>query len=271
MADDTQLVPVTPTAIETRGAEKPSMLQAVMAAALNPDLDPERIKAFLDVAREMDQDEKKQQFYAAFAAAKAQISAIRIMKNGEIVYPGKNGGPASVIKFIKHDDISRAIKPILAEHGLTATYSSEMLPNAPKVVTVMTVIHHNGYSREWRSIPMPLVDSGGGKNDVQGAGSISTYGRRFVTVAAFDIVAEDADDDGNLGKTAKPITQDQADDIRTILDALDEKQPGKKASFLKWANMQYRVENVSDILAGDQHADILDKLSAAQKQLGLKK
>jgi len=35
--------------------------------------------------------------------------------------------------------------------------------------------------------------------------------------------------------------------------------------------MQYRVENVSDILAGDQHADILDKLSAAQKQLGLKK
>lgn len=271
MPEDNQLVPVTPTAIETRGAEKPSMLQAVMAAAMNPDLDPERLERFLSMARELENDKNKQEFHAAFAAAQSQISAIRIMKNGEIVYPGKNGGPASVIKFIKHDDISRAIKPILAEHGLTATYSSEMLPNAPKVVTVMTVIHHNGYSREWRSIPMPLVDSGGGKNDVQGAGSISTYGRRFVTVAAFDIVAEDSDDDGNLGKTAKQITQDQADTIADILHEIEQRQAGQSAAFSKWIKQQFRVDTVGQLLQGDQHTEVMAKLDKKQREMGLKK
>lgn len=271
MPEDNQLVPAPPTDVATRGAEKPSMLQTVMAAAMNPDLDPERLERFLSMARELENDKNKQEFHAAFAAAQSQISAIRIMKNGEIVYPGKNGGPASVIKFIKHDDISRAIKPILAEHGLTATYSSEMLPNAPKVVTVMTVIHHNGYSREWRSIPMPLVDSGGGKNDVQGAGSISTYGRRFVTVAAFDIVAEDADDDGNLGKTAKAITQEQADTIADILHELDQRQSGSAALFSKWIKQQFRVDTVGQLLQGDQHAEVMAKLDKKQREMGLKK
>lgn len=271
MGDDTQLMTVAPSAIAAREAEKPSMLQAVMAAAMNPDLDPERIKAFLDMAREMDQDEKRQQFYAAFAAAKAQISAFRIMKNGEIVYPGKNGGPASVVKFIKHDDINRAVTPILAEHGLTTTYSSEILATAPKVVTVMTVIHHNGYSREWRSIPMPLVDSGGGKNDVQGAGSISTYGRRFVTVAAFDIVAEDSDDDGNLGKAAQPITQDQADTIADILHEIEQRQKGSTAQFSRWIKQQFKVDAVGQLLQGDQHAEVMEKLDKKQREMGIKR
>jgi hypothetical protein len=261
---DAELVAVAPAA-------KPSMIQAVMAAAMNPDLDPDRIKAFLDMAREMDQDEKKQQFNAAFAAAHAQISSIHIAKNGEIIYPGKNNGPASVIKFIKHDDISRVIKPILAEHGLTATYSSEILVTPPKAVTVMTIIHSNGHSREWRSIPMPLVDSGGGKNDVQGSGSISTYGRRYVTIAAFDIVAEDADDDGNKGRLSQAITQEQADGIRDILNALEQHQKGSATAFNRWINQQFKVESVDQLLQGDQYEEVIYKLDTKQRSAGLKR
>lgn len=267
---NTQLELAQPTqAVAT--AEKPNMLAAVMAAAMNPDLDPERIKAFLDMAREMDQEQKRQEFNRAFAAAHSEISQIHIKKNGEIVYPGKGGGGASVIKFIKHDDISKAIKPVLAAHGLTASYSSEMVQGAPKVVTVMTIIHANGHSREWRSIPMPMVDSGGGKNDVQGAGSVSTYGRRFVTVAAFDIVAEDADDDGNLGRTTPNITEDQADTIRDILSALEDRQSGKAAAFMKWIGQQFKVSTVGELKQGAQHAEVMAKLEAAQKAAGLKR
>jgi len=250
MGDDTQLMTVAPTAIAAREAEKPSMLQAVMAAAMNPDLDPERIKAFLDMA---------------------EISAIRIMKNGEIVYPGKNGGPASIIKFIKHGDISRLIKPILAQYGLTNTYSSETLQAPPKAITVMTLMHKNGYSKEWKSIPLPMVDSGGGKNDVQGAGSISTYGRRYVTIDAFDIVAEDSDDDGNLGKAAQPITQDQADTIADILHEIEQRQKGSTAQFSRWIKQQFKVDAVGQLLQGDQHAEVMDKLDKKQREMGIKR
>lgn len=272
MGDDTQLMTVAPTAIAAREAEKPSMLQAVMAAAMNPDLDPDRIEKFLAMGMELEKDKRAQEFNAAFAAAHSQISAMRITKAGEIIYPGKNGGKASVIKFIRHDDISRIIKPILAENGLTATYSSEILATPPKAVTVMTIIHRNGHSREWRSIPMPLVDSGGGKNDVQGAGSISTYGRRYVTVTAFDIVADGDDNDGNLNATqAQPITQDQADTIADILHEIEQRQKGSTAQFSRWIKQQFRVDTVGQLLQGDQHAEVMDKLDKKQREMGIKR
>jgi len=271
MSSETAIEKAAPQAVAAQQSGQPSMLQAVMAAALNPSLDPERVKAFLDMAREMDQDEKRQQFNIAFAAAYNQISQIKIAKNGEIHYPGKNGGAGSVIKFIRHDDISRVIKPVLAEHGLTATYSAELITTPPKAVMVMTIMHVNGYSKEWRSIPLPLVDSGGGKNDVQGAGSVSTYGRRYVIIPAFDIVAEDADDDGNLGKAAKAITEQQADTILDILHELDRRQPGSAALFAKWIKQQFRVESVNQLLQGDQHAEVMDKLDKKQREMGIKR
>jgi len=269
---ETQLATVQPAAMTAPEGKQPSMLQAVMQAAMNPDLDPERVEKFLAMGMQLEADKRAQEFAAAFAAASLQISAIKITKAGEITYQGKNGAPSSVIKFIKHDDISRVIKPILAEHGLVATYSAEILPNPPKAVTVMTVMHRNGHSREWRSIPMPLVDSGGGKNDVQGAGSISTYGRRFVTVAAFDIVAEGDDNDGNLNATqAHPITQDQADTIANILHELNNREPGSSNKFNNWIRQQFRVESVGQLLQGDQYQEVMAKLNEKQRAAGMKR
>lgn len=265
------IVKAAPQQIAVAPAGQSSMLQAVMAAAMNPELDPERVEKFLNMARELDQDQKRQEFNAAFAAAYGEISLIKIHKNGQIIYEGKNGKRDSVVTFIKHEDISHVVKPILAEHGLVNTYSSELIATPPKAVTVMTIMHRNGYSKDWRSIPLPLVDSGGGKNDVQGAGSVSTYGRRYVTVAAFDIVAEGADDDGNLGKGSQTITEEQAIKIDEILSALNDKVSGKRAGFMNWVKQQFRVDKVSELLQGPQLEEVMAKLDAAQRQAGLKK
>lgn len=267
-----EIIKAEPVALEAaQPSQQPSMLHAVMAAATNPALDPERLEKFLAMAKELETDQHRREFNAAFAAAHNEISQIKILKNGEIHYPGKNGGAGSVIKFIKHDDLSRVIKPILAAHGLTATYSAEVLPAPPKLVTVMTIVHANGYSREWRSVPLPMVDSGGGKNDVQGAGSASTYGRRYVTVQAFDIVAEDADDDGNQGKAAQPITEDQALKIDDILTALSDKDQRSRAHFMKLIKAQFGAEKLGDLKQGPQLEEVMAKLDEAQKRLGLKR
>ncbi len=252
--------------------EKPSMLQAVMQAAMNPNLDPDRIEKFLNMARDLEQDQKRQEFLAAFAAAHREISQIKILKNGEIIYPPTAKSPSgSVVKFIKHDDISRAIKPVMVANGLTATYSSEVIETPPKTVVVMTIIHANGYSRDWRSVPMPTVDSGGGKNDVQGAVSVSTYGRRSVTIQAFDIVAEGADDDGNLGRGAPVVTNEQAQTIDDILSALDHRNSGRRAQFMTWVEKQFRVSKIYDLQQGAQFEEVMSKLDAAQKRDGIKK
>lgn len=258
---------ISPTSTELSvREEKPSMLQAVMQASMNPDLDPARLREFLKMGRELEEDERKQEFNRAFHSAYNEISQIRITKAGEIVYPGK-----ASIKFIRHEDLSRAIKPVLAAHNLTATYSAEIIATPPKTVMVMTIMHCNGYSREWRSIPLPMIDSGGGKNDVQGAGSVSAYGRRYVIIPAFDIVAENADDDGNLGRAAKPLTAEQAQTVDDILEALEDRQPGKRAAFMKWIAQQFKVAKIAELQQGQQLSEVMARLDSAQRQAGLKK
>ena len=251
--------------------DKPSMLQAVMAAAMNPDLDPERIERFLNMARELERDQKQQEFNVAFKAAYDVISKIRIAKNGEIHYPGKGGGAGSKVTFIKHDDLSRAIKPVLSDNGLVATYSAKFVPVPPKTIMVMKIRHTNGISEEFESIALPVIDSSGGKNDVQGAGSVSTYGRRYVIIPAFDIVAEGADDYGNLGRAAQPISEEQALMIEDILSALEEHTKGKRKAFLKWIGEQFKAQKVSDLRQGAQLDEVMAKLDLAQRQAGLKR
>lgn len=265
------VVQATETAIApVQQQTPPSMFQAVMAAAMNPALDPDRIKAFLEMAREIELEQKQQEFNRAFAAAHRVISRTRILKNGEIVYPGKAGKPDSVIRFAKHEDLSRVIKPALEENGLVATFTAEFIATPPKSVVVMVLLHQNGISREWRSVPFPMVDSGGGKNDMQGSGSVSTYGRRYVIMPAFDIVAEGADDDGSLGASNPLITDEQALGIEDILSALEDRQNGKRAAFLKWIAAQFKVEKISDLKQGEQLDEVRKRLDAALKQAGLK-
>lgn len=268
----TELVKAEAVAPEVaQPTQQPTMLQVVMAAAGDPNTDADKLERLLNIGLTLEEEKRKQEFNRAFHAAYSEISQIRITKNGTILYEGRNGKADSKIKFVKHDDLSRAIKPVLTKHGLTQTFSAEIVQQPPKTVVVLTIMHVNGYSKDWRSVPMPMVDSGGGKNDVQGAGSISTYGRRFAIMEAFDIVAEDADDNGSLGAGAQLITQDQGDKITDILDALEDKRPGQKAAFMKWLAAQFKVEKIADLRQGQQLDEVMAALDAAQRKAGIKR
>lgn len=268
----TDIIKAESAALEVSApTQQPTMLQVVMAAAGDPNTDADKLEKLLNIGLILEDEKRKQEFNRAFHAAYSELTDIKILKNGEIVYPGKNGKPDSVVKFPKHSDLAKIIKPVLVKHGLTASYTAEIIPSPAKTVMVMDLNHVNGYSKQFRSVPLPMVDSGGGKNDVQGAGSVSTYGRRYAIIPAFDIVCEDADDDGNLGKATPPITQEQADKIDDILTALNDKEPGKRTAFIKWIGAQFKVEKISELRQGDQLAEVMAKLDAAQRQAGIKR
>ncbi len=242
-----------------------------MAAINNPDLDPARLREFLEIGRELENERRKQEFGQAFAAAYRVISKIKILKNGAIVYEAKPGKAAPApIKFIKHEDLSRVIKPVLAEHNLTATYSSEYIASPAKTIMVMEIIHDNGYSKFWRSVPFPMVDSGGGKSEAQGAASSGTYGRRYVIIPAFDIVAEDADDDGSGKGVAEYITQDEAQKITDILEEAENRKAGQRNRAMGWIQKQFRVQLISELHQGEQLGQVMKELDAMQVRLGMK-
>lgn len=251
----------------------------ILAAAAESGRDPATVREMYAFAKEVMQDQNRQEWTRSFVAAKMELDGLKIRKNGAIVYEGKGGKQDSVVKFMQYDDIAEAVKPILRKHNLVAAYDYEFSQSPPKTVCVMKLMHVNGHVELFRSPPLPMVDSGGGKNEVQGAGSVGTYGRRYVVCPTFDIVAEGEDDDGNLGrKQPGPITDEQLETINNIVttcddknpaDPTDPKKPGFRKLFTQWLVQELKVQNVRDIRQGKQLTAVMTKLSEKQKALGL--
>ena len=255
--------------IEPQPAQS-SMLQAVLQAMRDPAIDPERLEKFLAIGRTLEADQARRDYIEAFMGAKEALREIKINKRGRIVYEPKGGKPGGVIKFMKYDDIARAIKPVLARHGLDASYSFEYVQNPPKVIAVMRVIHRAGHFEEFRSVPLPMVDSSGGKNDVQGAGSISAYGRRYVVCPAFDIVAEDEDDNGTGHSAPVPITQDQIDRLTDVIQECQNRESGFENRFHKWMQSEFEIDAIGKLYQGYQYDAVITKLKEKCQALGVK-
>ncbi len=242
----------------------------LIAAAAQPGRDPATVREMYAFAKEVMLDQKKEQWAQSFFAAKSELDGIKIRKNGAIVYEGKNGKEDSVIKFLKYDDIAEVIKPTLRKHNLVAAYDYETILTPPKTVCVMKLMHANGHIETFRSPPLPMVDSGGGKNDVQGAGSVGTYGRRYVVCPTFDIVAEGEDDDGNMGRQQpQPITDGEIETITNIVQACEDRNPGFRRLFTSWMVKELKVQEVKQIRQGNQLKAVMTKLHEKQKALGL--
>jgi len=270
MSDEAKELTHAPAGAILRTDEPQDMLQIVMRAAQDPTIDPARLKEFLEIGRQLQADKAKQQWAMAFRAAKDELDGVRITKRGQIVYEGKNGKQDSVIKFLRYDDIAEAVKPILRKHQLTASYTYRNETTPPKTVCVLTLLHSAGHSETFESVPLPMIDSGGGKSDVQGAGSVMTYGRRYAIQGAFDIVAENQDDDGAMGRDQpQPITEQELETITNIVQVCDDKNPGFRNLFTRWMVKELKTENVKDLRQGAQLKSVMTKLSEKMKALGL--
>lgn len=254
----------------TAADRPPTMLETVMQAVQNPNIDPARLREFLAIGRELELEKKKNEWSTAFAAAKRELDGVSINKRGVIVYEAKAGKAESRIPFMRYDDIAEAVKRVLRDHGLIVSYTYRTEPTPPKTICVMTILHDNGHSQTFESVPMPMIDQGGGKSDIQGAGSVMTYGRRYVICAAFDIVAEGEDNDGS-GKTKNdPITDQELTTIQNIVQACEDKEPGFRVRFTKWMVKELKVDRVQDIRQGPQLTSVRTKLDEKLAALGLK-
>jgi hypothetical protein len=263
-----QLTHVAPAALDRSGPVID--IQQLLSVAADPACDPAKAREVYAFAKEVMQDEAKRQWTQAFMAARGELDGLKIRKNGAITYAGKNGNPDSVVKFMRYDDIADAIKPILLRHGLAAAYTYRYETTPPKTICVMRLMHTAGHTELFESPPLPMVDSGGGKNDVQGAGSVGTYGRRYVVCPTFDIVAEGEDDDGNLGRDQpQPITEAELETITNVVQACDDKSPGFRGLFTNWLVKEMKVQQLRELHQGKQLKAVMLKLKEKQKALGL--
>ena len=217
-----ELIPATQQSLALERTE-PSPMEIIAAIARDPNVPVERLGALLDFQERLESRNAEKEFNSAFALAMMEMP--RVVKRGK-----KDMGGKGVIAYETYEDLDAAIRPIETRHGFARSFQLRPAPEG-KSGSVMTLrlTHRAGHSITSERLCRP--DAGPGRNDTQAEGSGESYGRRYLTKAAWNIVTVGADDDGN---SADPISEQQAMGIRDMLDHLS-MTPPQMAKFWQWA------------------------------------
>ena len=214
----------------TAGQQADAMIQIIREVVMAPDANQkvDALRAMLDMQRQLVKDQAERAFNEGMAAMASEMP--RIKKSGKVEYlvdKNKKDGPKEeAFKFARYEDIDAAVRPIMVKHGFSISYSTKpRTSEGGGLVVVGTLSHVQGHFRE--SEIAVALDNSGGKNNIQGMGSSSSYGKRYVLCNLLNIITEGQDDDGNA---AEFITTEQAVeiDLKIVESGAD------KARFLKW-------------------------------------
>lgn len=166
-----------------------SLLQAITAAASNPQTDIEKMERLFRMHQEMVKAEAEAAFNAALARAQAKI--IPIATNAENAHTRS--------RYAKLEAINRQIVPIYTAEGLSVSFDSGESPVQGWQRTEATVSHRDGHSRKYHLDLPPDAEGAKGnlnKTMVQATGSTNSYARRYLTNMIFNVSTFD-DNDGN--------------------------------------------------------------------------
>jgi hypothetical protein len=118
----------------------------------------------------------------------------------DVKQPEKSGeNPHFKSKYVTLDGTVKAIHDCAPKHGLSYTQMPVTTENGVGVVTL--IMHESGEFIQMDAFVLPMD-----KKTAQGAGSATTYARRYSLSAAFGIVS-DLDDDGNEATENAPSHQ----------------------------------------------------------------
>jgi hypothetical protein len=162
--------------------------------------------------------EAERQFNIDLAAAMAEMPSVR--KNAV-----KDMGSKGAIPYASYEQLDRIIRPIEKKYGFCRIFSTAPL-DKPGTLMTLRLLHRGGHAITSTRYQPP--DPGPGRNETQAIGSADSYARRYLTLAIWNIVTVGADDDG---VRASAITQEQADDINSLISEIGMTAAGRQAFF----------------------------------------
>ena len=208
-----------------------ALIQVIERAAVNPDVDVEKMERLLDMQERILNRNAMMAFNQAFTAMQSDIP--EITESGAIMH-----GQKLISKYAKFEDINAVLKPILQRHGFAISFRTET-GDSVRVTAVLS--HKDGHS-ESTDITLP-ADTGPGRNDVQAVASAVTYGKRYTMSALLNISTRGSDDDGVRAGTAATLSDEQVKEIRALL----KKSDSDETPFINAVGSKFSCKNVSSV------------------------
>lgn len=159
----------------------------------------------------------------------------------------------------RYADLSACVEAVIDALNSNGIAMLQQCHDSDSGVTVETVfLHESGESWSAGKLHVPAL-----KNDPQAYGSALTYARRYSLMAACGIAPED--DDGNAAKAGanKPLSAQQAAEIKGLLQDTN----SDTKAFLAWISKGagVKVESV-DAMPATAYGPAIKQLQAKQKE-----
>ena len=194
-----------------------NLLQVIAAAAANPRCNVEKMKALLDMQRDIEDRDARKAFTVAFNALQSELPVID--RDGKIDHGDgvtARGNKKLKTRYATYPNLMTVCNPLMKRHGFTLSSTVRSNPAGLMVVT-SHLEHVMGHFRETEFTLS--ADTSGGKNNQQGWGSSQQYGMRYNAIALLNITTkapQDADNDGF--PVSANITAAQTDELIAIIE-----------------------------------------------------
>lgn len=229
---------LTTAAPETQSV---SLIREAMAKGVSP----EHLRELLAVRREWESDEARKSY---------NLSISEFQKRAPIIAKEDKAYDKT---YARMDRIWREIRPLLTDLGLSVTWQVCELRDGNLCHIEGQLRHRDGHGeRLVQDIPIPEMLKG--QNKAQQMGSASTYARRYALCSALGIVTGDDDDGHNAGSVF--ITNEQAEEIKGLVDHCRGIADFKEETFWKWVG----TDNVNGIKK-ERYADVVASLKRKLK------
>jgi hypothetical protein len=193
-----------------------SLDQFIIQACNTEGFDVDKLERLVALQERREEQTRKEAFEAALL--RVQMKAPRILQNGMM-----DRGSGGKIPYAKREDIDAVMRPLYQAEGFTVTWDGPLSADGSRInVTGRFTCGGHTEERVWPCAP----DPSGGKTGPQAVSSTIAYGKRQISKMVWDIIEEGLDKNGAKHQDVTPITQDQADDIRTRMNELPQSKPG---------------------------------------------
>jgi hypothetical protein len=199
---------VEPTAVAAPNVVNAESLFGAIMRATEGGVDLDKVERMMGLYERVKANEAKAAWIAAMSAAQPELPVIRER--------GKNTGTNS--RYALWEDVNAAITPVLARHGITLTFRTNI---AEKMATVTAVVAHAAGHSEETTVPVPVEQVNRAMNSAQAVGSAISYGKRYAAGAILNFTSTGEDDDGARAGAGVTITAAQYEQLTTWLDEVD--------------------------------------------------
>lgn len=193
-----------------KALEKPEEMSGLVKLAIEEKVSVDVLERIVALQERVTDRNARSEFFGALAGFQEDMPEIG--KTATASVATKSGGTYSYT-YAPLEAVTRAIREVLKEHGLSYTWTTDGMDG--DYINVVCVLRHVG-GHEERSIFPVSTATNAAMSGAQKGGAALTYGRRQTLVAVLGLTTADEDTDGGAGN-AEHITAKQVADLEALI------------------------------------------------------